>query len=139
MSAIAVHSAMHTIAALPARVPHQAQQVCVVRHALTVEFWERSLCCRKSRSALHACTLQRFPAACTLRVRRLTLPRPPQDFDRLWWLSVLAAVMSFTYSFIGLGMSIAGTARARPLSSWCTCQHCHAGPVTGLPVIRGGT
>ena len=39
----------------------------------------------------------------------------PQDFDRLWWLSVLAAVMSFTYSFIGLGLSIAGTAGARPL------------------------
>ncbi|KAK9823051.1 hypothetical protein WJX81_004074 [Elliptochloris bilobata] len=33
-----------------------------------------------------------------------------QDFDRLWWLSVLAAVMSFTYSFIGLGLSIAKTA-----------------------------
>ena len=38
-----------------------------------------------------------------------------QDFDRLWWLSVLAAVMSFLYSFIGLGLSIAKTARARPV------------------------
>ena len=47
----------------------------------------------------------------------LILPRSPQDFDRLWWLSVLAAVMSFTYSFIGLGLSIAGTAGARPPSS----------------------
>ena len=29
-----------------------------------------------------------------------------QDFDQLWWLSSLAAVMSFTYSTIGLGLGI---------------------------------
>ncbi|CAN1239985.1 Amino acid permease 3, partial [Linum grandiflorum] len=29
------------------------------------------------------------------------------DFDQLWWLSILAAVMSFTYSTIGLGLGIA--------------------------------
>ncbi|PKA64748.1 Amino acid permease 3 [Apostasia shenzhenica] len=29
------------------------------------------------------------------------------DFDQLWWLSILAAVMSFTYSSIGLGLGIA--------------------------------
>lgn len=28
------------------------------------------------------------------------------DFDQLWWLSVLAAVMSFGYSTIGLGLGI---------------------------------
>jgi len=28
------------------------------------------------------------------------------DFDQLWWLSALAAVMSFTYSTIGLGLGI---------------------------------
>ena len=28
------------------------------------------------------------------------------DFDRLWFLSVLAAVMSFSYSSIGLGLAI---------------------------------
>ncbi|KAK7385148.1 hypothetical protein VNO78_30860 [Psophocarpus tetragonolobus] len=28
------------------------------------------------------------------------------DFHDLWWLSVLAAVMSFTYSFIGLGLGV---------------------------------
>ena len=60
-----------------------------------------------------------LPAAHAMRGRCLTLLCSPQDFDRLWWLSVLAAVMSFTYSFIGLGLSIAGTAGARPPSS-CT-------------------
>lgn len=28
------------------------------------------------------------------------------DFDQLWWLSALAAVMSFSYSIIGLGLGI---------------------------------
>ncbi|KAH9301076.1 hypothetical protein KI387_012659, partial [Taxus chinensis] len=28
------------------------------------------------------------------------------DFHRLWWLSIVAAVMSFTYSTIGLGLAI---------------------------------
>lgn len=28
------------------------------------------------------------------------------DFDRLWFLSILAAVMSFSYSTIGLGLGI---------------------------------
>ena len=28
------------------------------------------------------------------------------DFDRLWFLSIVAAVMSFSYSSIGLGLAI---------------------------------
>ncbi|XP_042491140.1 amino acid permease 3-like [Macadamia integrifolia] len=28
------------------------------------------------------------------------------DFDQLWWLSIVAAIMSFTYSSIGLGLGI---------------------------------
>lgn len=30
-----------------------------------------------------------------------------QDIDRIWWLSIVATLMSFTYSFIGLGECIA--------------------------------
>jgi len=29
------------------------------------------------------------------------------DFNELWWLSIVAAIMSFTYSIIGLGLGIA--------------------------------
>jgi len=29
------------------------------------------------------------------------------DFKELWWLSIVAAVMSFTYSITGLGLGIA--------------------------------
>ncbi|XP_042492878.1 amino acid permease 3-like isoform X2 [Macadamia integrifolia] len=32
------------------------------------------------------------------------------DFDQIWWLSIVAAVMSFTYSTIGLGLGIAQVA-----------------------------
>lgn len=32
------------------------------------------------------------------------------NFDQLWWLSYVAAVMSFTYSGIGLGLGIGKTA-----------------------------
>ncbi|XP_054788922.1 amino acid permease 3 [Prosopis cineraria] len=31
------------------------------------------------------------------------------DFDQLWWLSIVAAIMSFTYSTIGLGLGVAQT------------------------------
>ncbi|KAJ3679921.1 hypothetical protein LUZ60_016199 [Juncus effusus] len=33
------------------------------------------------------------------------------DFDQVWWLSILAAVMSFTYSIVGLSLGIAETAK----------------------------
>ncbi|CAH9076329.1 unnamed protein product [Cuscuta europaea] len=32
------------------------------------------------------------------------------DFDQIWWLSIVAAVMSFSYSTIGLGLGIAKVA-----------------------------
>ncbi|KAJ4965498.1 hypothetical protein NE237_017347 [Protea cynaroides] len=35
------------------------------------------------------------------------------DFDQLWWLSIVAAVMSFSYSAIGLGLGITKTAENR--------------------------
>jgi len=28
------------------------------------------------------------------------------DFDQVWWLSIVAAIMSFTYSTVGLGLGI---------------------------------
>lgn len=36
------------------------------------------------------------------------------DFDQVWWLSIVAAIMSFTYSVVGLGLGVAkvaGTSR----------------------------
>ena len=28
------------------------------------------------------------------------------DFDQIWWLSIVAAIMSLSYSIIGLGLGI---------------------------------
>ena len=58
-------------------------------------------------------------AACTVQVSnnpfmlifgafQILLSQIP-DFDRLWFLSILAAVMSFSYSSIGLGLAIGKT------------------------------
>ncbi|XP_015885641.1 amino acid permease 3 isoform X2 [Ziziphus jujuba] len=46
------------------------------------------------------------------------------DFDQLWWLSIVAAVMSFTYSTIGLGLGIAKVAESGKIM----------GSVTGVSV-----
>ncbi|CAI9115452.1 OLC1v1016356C2 [Oldenlandia corymbosa var. corymbosa] len=34
------------------------------------------------------------------------------DFDQIWWLSIVAAVMSFTYSTIGLGLGVGKVAES---------------------------
>ncbi|KAG2389891.1 Amino acid permease 3 Amino acid transporter [Vigna angularis] len=39
-------------------------------------------------------------------IAEIVLSQMP-DFDQFWWLSIVAAVMSFTYSAIGLGLGIA--------------------------------
>ncbi|KAH0711786.1 hypothetical protein KY289_007745 [Solanum tuberosum] len=42
------------------------------------------------------------------------------DFDQIWWLSIVAAVMSFTYSTIGLGLGIAQVAETRKIGGSLT-------------------
>ncbi|XP_061346803.1 amino acid permease 4-like [Gastrolobium bilobum] len=49
------------------------------------------------------------------------------DFDQIWWLSSVAAVMSFTYSFIGLALGIAKVAETGTFK----------GSLTGISI--GGT
>lgn len=34
------------------------------------------------------------------------------DFSQVWWLSIVAAIMSFTYSTVGLGLGIGKVAGA---------------------------
>jgi len=41
------------------------------------------------------------------------------DFDQIWWLSIVAAVMSFTYSSIGLALGIAQTVCKFTIQSDC--------------------
>lgn len=40
------------------------------------------------------------------------------DFDQVWWLSIVAAIMSFTYSTVGLGLGIGKVAGTTKLTFW---------------------
>ncbi|KAL3580788.1 hypothetical protein D5086_018623 [Populus alba] len=56
------------------------------------------------------------------------------DFDQVWWLSIVAAIMSFTYSTVGLGLGIGkvagnGTFKGS-LTGISIGTETHAGPVT---------
>lgn len=39
-----------------------------------------------------------------------------QDFSQVWWLSIVAAIMSFTYSTVGLGLGIGKVAGNNSIS-----------------------
>lgn len=41
------------------------------------------------------------------------------NFHKIWWLSIVAAIMSFAYSFIGLGLSIAKIAGEPQINTMC--------------------
>ncbi|XP_021658905.2 amino acid permease 4 [Hevea brasiliensis] len=41
----------------------------------------------------------------TFGITEVVLSQIP-DFDQIWWLSIVAAIMSFTYSAVGLGLGI---------------------------------
>lgn len=47
-----------------------------------------------------------------------------QDIDRIWWMSIVATLMSFTYSFIGLGECIAQAARELNIPSLMSSLIC---------------
>lgn len=40
------------------------------------------------------------------------------DFDQVWWLSIVAAVMSFTYSTVGLSLGISMVAGIYLTNHW---------------------
>lgn len=55
------------------------------------------------------CHVSSNPYMIIFGVVQILLSQIP-DFDKIWWLSIIAAVMSFTYSTIGLGLGIAKAA-----------------------------
>ncbi|KAK9134981.1 hypothetical protein Syun_014311 [Stephania yunnanensis] len=69
---------------------------------------KRSNCFHKS-GGQNPCHLSSNPYMIIFGVTEIILSQIP-DFDQLWWLSIVAAVMSFTYSSIGLGLGIAQVA-----------------------------
>ncbi|CAN1130487.1 Amino acid permease 5 [Linum perenne] len=56
-----------------------------------------------------SCKVSAAPYMISFGVVEIFLSQIP-DFEKLWWLSIVAAVMSFMYSGIGLGLGIAKVA-----------------------------
>ncbi|KAK6259180.1 hypothetical protein SCA6_013654, partial [Theobroma cacao] len=69
---------------------------------------KRSNCFHES-GGKNPCHMSSTPYMIMFGVTEILLSQIP-DFDQIWWLSIVAAVMSFTYSGIGLGLGIAKVA-----------------------------
>ncbi|KAG7031662.1 Amino acid permease 3, partial [Cucurbita argyrosperma subsp. argyrosperma] len=65
---------------------------------------KRSNCFHKS-GGKNSCHMNSNPYMISFGVVEILLSQIP-DFDQLWWLSTVAAVMSFTYSTIGLVLGV---------------------------------
>ncbi|KAJ0542224.1 putative amino acid transporter, transmembrane domain-containing protein [Helianthus annuus] len=70
---------------------------------------KRSNCFHYNGHDAH-CQPSNYPYMAVFAVIQIVLSQIP-NFHKLSWLSILAAVMSFAYSLIGLGLSIATVAR----------------------------
>ncbi|GFQ07225.1 amino acid permease 3, partial [Phtheirospermum japonicum] len=69
---------------------------------------ERSNCFH-SKGDSSPCRVSSNPYMIAFGVIEILFSQIP-DFDQIWWLSIVAAIMSFTYSTIGLGLGIARVA-----------------------------
>ncbi|KAL3513694.1 hypothetical protein ACH5RR_026411 [Cinchona calisaya] len=61
--------------------------------------------CFHSSGGKDTCRLSSTPYMIIFGAVEILFSQIP-DFDQIWWLSIVAAVMSFTYSTIGLGLGI---------------------------------
>ncbi|KAA8531141.1 hypothetical protein F0562_005850 [Nyssa sinensis] len=66
---------------------------------------KRSNCFHES-GGKNPCHMSSNPYMIMFGITEIVFSQIP-DFDQIWWLSIVAAVMSFTYSSIGLGLGIA--------------------------------
>ncbi|KAL3729081.1 hypothetical protein ACJRO7_033650 [Eucalyptus globulus] len=69
---------------------------------------KRSNCFHESNGE-NPCHMSSTPYMIMFGITEILLSQIP-DFDQIWWLSIVAAVMSFTYSSIGLALGIAQVA-----------------------------
>lgn len=65
--------------------------------------------CFHSSGGKNPCKISSNPYMIAFGVVEIIFSQIP-DFDQIWWLSIVAAIMSFTYSTIGLGLGIAKVA-----------------------------
>ncbi|CAI0393221.1 unnamed protein product [Linum tenue] len=69
-------------------------------------------CIHRSGGSAAACSTDATPFIIAFGIIELVLSQI-KGFGQLWWLSTVAATMSFTYSIIGLGLEIAKVAATR--------------------------
>ncbi|CAK8567966.1 unnamed protein product [Lathyrus sativus] len=65
--------------------------------------------CFHSSGGKDGCHVSSNPYMISFGVIQIFFSQIP-DFHKMWWLSIVAAIMSFTYSLIGLGLAIAKVA-----------------------------
>ncbi|XP_075516057.1 amino acid permease 6-like [Primulina tabacum] len=70
---------------------------------------KRSNCFHRHGHDHVACSISNYPFMIIFSAIQVVLSQIP-NFHKLWWLSIVAAVMSFAYSTIGVGLSIAKVA-----------------------------
>ncbi|XP_010530203.1 PREDICTED: amino acid permease 5 [Tarenaya hassleriana] len=75
-----------------------------IASAISMIAIQRSNCHHRSHGK-DPCHINGNPYMIAFGVAQIVFSQIP-DFDQLWWLSILAAVMSFTYSSIGLALGI---------------------------------
>jgi amino acid permease len=76
-----------------------------IASAISMMAIKRSNCFHKS-GGKDPCHMNSNPYMIAFGLVQILFSQIP-DFDQLWWLSILAAVMSFTYSSAGLALGIA--------------------------------
>ncbi|ERN08780.1 amino acid permease 4 [Amborella trichopoda] len=98
---------------------------------------KRSNCFHETRGK-NPCHVSSNPYMIMFGITEIVLSQIP-DFDQIWWLSFLAAVMSFTYSSIGLGMGIGKVAVNGTIKGSMTGisigAMTHAGPITAMQKV----
>ncbi|KAG6578944.1 amino acid permease 3-like [Cucurbita moschata] len=79
-----------------------------IASAISMMAIKRSNCFHAS-GGKDPCPINSNPYMIAFGIVEIILSQIP-DFDQLWWLSIVAAVMSFTYSAIGLGLGVSRVA-----------------------------
>ncbi|KAL9681560.1 hypothetical protein QQ045_013345 [Rhodiola kirilowii] len=103
--------------------------VCIgytIASALSMMAVEKSSCLNSHGGAKGeaSCKVNSNPYMIAFGILQIILSQIP-DFDQLWWLSYVAAAMSFTYSGIGLALGITKVAE----NGWKI-----RGSLTGVPI-----
>ncbi|CAM8936170.1 unnamed protein product [Rhodiola kirilowii] len=96
-----------------------------IASALSMMAVQKSSCLhRHGGDEANSCKINSNPYMIAFGGFQILLSQIP-DFDQLWWLSAVAAVMSFTYSLIGLALCITKVA----VNGWKI-----QGSLTGIPI-----